>query len=142
MALTPQYSDAAVNAMAEALAALLNNGYLRIYDGPQPTTANEAITAENHLLAELRFAADAFIDAVAGVSASNPVTQDSSANATGIAEWGRALKSDGTTVVMDGSAGLTDANWLINDDNIIIGGTVSCSGVVLSVSTGGEYIPE
>ena len=45
---------------------LLDNGYLRIYDGTQPATANTAIGSQV-LLAELRFNADAAPVAVNGV---------------------------------------------------------------------------
>lgn len=101
MALNTQLSDEAVNAMANALATLLNNGYLRIYDGSQPTNANTAIGAQV-LLAELRFNATAAPSASSGLLTFNAITSDSSANATGTASWFRALKSDGTSVIMDG----------------------------------------
>src|SRR5262245_596819 len=96
-------ADIAVNAEADAVAALLNNGYLRIYDGTKPANAAVAITTQV-LLAELRFANPAaFAAAVAGVALGNVITDDSSADHTGTASWFRALKSDGTSVVMDGT---------------------------------------
>ena len=36
MALNPKLSDEAANAEADAVAELLDNGYLRIYNGSQP----------------------------------------------------------------------------------------------------------
>jgi hypothetical protein len=99
-------SNAAVNAEADAVCALLDNGYRRIYDGTQPATADTAITTQI-LLAELRFNATAYQSAIDGVATANAFTKDSDANATGTATWFRDFKSDGTTVVCDGSVGLS-----------------------------------
>lgn len=126
MALNTQLSNAGVNAEADALAALLNTGYLRIYDGTQPATADTAVGAQV-LLAELRFGATAFGAAVAGVLTANAITADSSANATGTAAWFRALKSDGTTAIMDGTVGTASANMIIATTSIAAAQTVSCS---------------
>lgn len=106
MAKNTQMADATVNAQADALSDLLDNGYLRIYDGSQPATADTAITSQV-LLAELRFNATAAPAASGGVLTFNAFTADSSANATGTATWYRCLKSDGSTVVMDGNVGAT-----------------------------------
>jgi hypothetical protein len=113
MALNPKLSDAAANAAADAVCALLNNGYLRIYSGTQATDANTALGAQA-LLAELRFNATAFGSSVAGVATANAITSDSDADATGTATWFRALKSDGTTVIFDGSVGTSGANLNLN----------------------------
>ena len=51
-----QLSNAAVNAEADALARLLDNGYLRVYDGTKPATGNTAISG-NTLMSEHRFSA-------------------------------------------------------------------------------------
>ena len=106
MANNLKLSNAAVNAEADALSVLLDNGYLRIYDGTQAATADTAIGAQV-LLAELRFNADAAAAATAGVLTFNAITQDSSANNTGTASWFRALKSDGSTVLFDGTVGVS-----------------------------------
>jgi hypothetical protein len=121
-------SNAAANASADATTALLNTGYLRIYDGTQAATADTAIGAQT-LLAELRFGATAFGAAVAGVATANAITPDSSANATGTASWFRALKSDGSTVVYDGSVGTADANLVLNSTAIQSGAAVSVSAM-------------
>lgn len=117
MANNPKLTNLAANAAADAVCALLNNGYLRIYSGTQPTTADEDITTQT-LLAELRFAATAFQPAVNGQATANALTADSSANATGTATWFRALKSDGTTKVFDGSVGTTGCDLNMNSVNI------------------------
>jgi hypothetical protein len=135
MALNPKFSNASANARADAHCALLNNGYLRIYDGTQPTNADTAIGAQV-LLAELRFSATAFGAAVAGVATANAITQDSSANATGTATWYRALGSDGTSVVEDGSVGTSSANLVLNSVAISSGAAVQVSSFTHTESKG------
>lgn len=138
MALNTQLSNTAVNAQADALAALLNSGYLRIYSGTQPATADTALSG-NTLLAELRFGATAFGAAAAGLLTANAITADSAADATGTAGFFRAFKSDGTTVVMDGSVGTSAANMILATTSISAAQTVSCSTFthdVLNSSTG------
>jgi predicted amidohydrolase YtcJ len=131
MALNLKLSNATVNAEADAHSALLNSGYLRIYDGTQPTNADTAIGAQV-LLAELRFGATAFAAASAGVATANAITSDSSANATGTATWYRTLKSDGTTVVSDGSVGTSGANLNLNSVAITAGAAVDCTAFVFT----------
>lgn len=126
MALNTQMADATVNAQADALSDLLDNGYLRIYDGTQAATADTAIGAQV-LLAELRFNATAAPAASGGVLTFNAITSDSSANATGTASWFRCLKSDGSTVVMDGSVGTSSANLILATTSIVAAQVVSCS---------------
>jgi hypothetical protein len=138
MSLNTQLANATVNGQADDLAARLNNGYLRIYDGTQPATADTAIGAQV-LLAELRFNATAAPAASGGLLTFNAITSDSSANASGTASWFRALKSDGTTVVLDGSVGTSGTNLVMATTTITSGQTVSCSSFthdVLNSSSG------
>ena len=99
-------ANATVNGQADDLARRLDNGFVRIYDGTIPTNADTAVGAQV-LLAELRANATSAPAAVAGVLTFNAVTSDSSNNATGTAAWYRALSSNGTTVVMDGTVTAT-----------------------------------
>jgi hypothetical protein len=124
VALNLKMANAAVNAEADALSDQLDNGYLRIYDGSQPATADTAIGAQV-LLAELRFNATASGAAVAGVLTFSAFTADASANASGTAAWFRALKSDGTTPVMDGSVGTATSDLILNAVAIAAGAEVS-----------------
>ncbi len=135
MALNPKRSNAAVNAAADAVCDLLDNGYLRIYDGTQPTTADTAITTQTKL-AELRFNATAFPAASAGVATANAITADTSADATGTASWFRALKSDGTTVVFDGSVGTSSADLVLNSVAISSGAQVSVTSFTYTENKG------
>ena len=112
--------DAAVNAEANALAALLNNGYLRIYEG---------VT----LLAELRFGATAFAPAAAGVITANAIIADSSANASGTADTMKAYKSDGTTLVFTGTVNTSNADLILDSVTIAQNAQVSVTGCTLTI---------
>jgi len=135
VALNPKFSNLAVNTEADALGVLLNTGYLRIYDGTQPATADTVITTQV-LLAELRFNATAFAAAVAGVITANSITSDAAADATGTASWFRALKSDGTSVVFDGSVGEATADLVLNDIGIVLGVVTAVTSLTITVSKG------
>lgn len=128
MALVPKLSNAAANAAADAVCVLANNGYLRIYDGTQAADADTAVGAQVKL-AELRLNATAFGAASAGVATANALTSDSDADATGTATWFRVLKSDGTTVLFDGSVGTSGANLNLNSVAIQIHAAVSVSSL-------------
>ena len=105
MAKNPTYSDEARNAKADAIVALLDNGYLRVYSGSQPVDPDTAIGAQV-LLAELRFAGPAAAGpAVDGVVTFDTIVADDDANETGTAAWFRAFKADGTSEVLDGTVG-------------------------------------
>jgi hypothetical protein len=126
MALNPQLSTSAANEAADAVCALLDGGYLRIYDGVQPASADTAVTSQT-LLAELEFGSPAFNAAANGVATATTIT-DGIAEETGTATWLRAVQANGTTAVFDGSVGTTGANLNLTDTAITSAATVSVSG--------------
>lgn len=128
-------SNNVVNPQADALSDLADNGYLRIYDGTQPATADTAISTQT-LLAELRFNVTAAPAASNGVLTFNAITQDSSANNTGTASWFRALASDGTTVLFDGAVGTSGSDMNIATTSIVAGAIVGVTSFVYTVSKG------
>ena len=129
-------ANATVNAQADALARLLDNGYIRIYDGTIPTNADTAVGAQV-LLAELRANATSAPAAVAGVLTFNAVTSDSSNNATGTASWFRALQSNGTSVVMDGTVTATGGGGDMTINSIAIS-----SGATTEVTSWTHTVPK
>jgi hypothetical protein len=135
MALNPKLSNVAANAEADAVCALANNGFLRIYDQTQPVTADTAVGAQV-LLAELTFGATAFGAASSGVATANAIAQDASANATGTATWFRVLKTDGTTVLFDGSVGTSGANLNLNSVAITTGAAVQVTALTFTAQKG------
>lgn len=134
MANNPKLTNLAVNTKADALAALLNSGFIDIYDGAQPATGDTAITSQVKL-ARLTFGNPAFSAAVAGVATANAITADSDADATGTAAWARVLKSDGTPV-FDCSVAAASADLIINAVAIVQHTTVSASAFTLTESKG------
>ncbi len=124
-------TNVAANAAADAIAPLLNNGYLRIYSGVQPATADTALSG-NTLLAELRFGATAFGAAAAGVATANAITADASADASGTATFARLFKSDGTTAVLDCTVGTGGTDIVLNSAAISAGATVSISALTFT----------
>lgn len=133
MALNPKISNAAANAAADAICALANGGFLDIYDGTQPVTADTAIGAQVKL-AGLTMNATAFGAAVAGVATANAIGSDASADASGTATWFRVTKSDHTTVVFDGSVGTATSNIVISSTTIVATGTVAVSSLTFTQS--------
>ncbi|MDP9265223.1 MAG: hypothetical protein M3O91_03770 [Chloroflexota bacterium] len=131
MALNPKRSNESATAAADAMAALCNNGFLDIYDGAQPATADTAVGAQVKL-ARLTLGATAFAAAVAGVATANAITQDSSADATGTAAWFRVWKSNGTSPVWDGSVGTATSDLVLNSVAISAGAAVAVTSLTLT----------
>ena len=126
-----QTSITARNAELDALAPLANSGYIRIYTGGIPATPETAVSGT--LLAELQFNATAFGAAAAGVITANAITQDSSADNTGVAGTYRALKSDGTTALWDGTVSTSGADLNLNSTSINSGVAVSISSLTVTL---------
>lgn len=125
-------SDTAANAEANALAPLLNGGFIEFYTGTQPVNANTALSG-NTLLATLTFGSPAFGSAAASVITANAIASGT-AVATGTATFARLYKSDGTTVVMDVAVGTTGAGINLNTTSIVTGGLVSITSFSHTVS--------
>ncbi len=132
MSLNPKAATATRNASIDAAAALLNSGKLRIYDGTQPATADTAVSTQN-LLATLTFNATAFASASSASAAANAITS-AIAVFTSTATWFRALKSDNSTVVMDGSVGTASSNLVLDSTAIVSGGTVAVSAFTITMA--------
>ncbi len=128
MAKNTQLAHATANGQGDNLAARLNTGYLRIYSGTQAANANTALGAQV-LLAELRFSATAAPATSNGVVTFNAITSATAGN-TGTATWFRALASDGTTVVLDGSVDIA-----ANTPNLALSAVAISSGATVSVSS-------
>jgi hypothetical protein len=134
-------SDTAAKTGCDAVAALANGGTVKIYAGTQPVDANTAVGAQT-LLATLTFGSTAFAASVASgttptrkaTATANSIADDTSADATGTATWFRCLKSDGTTVIMDGSCGVTGsgADMELATTSLVIGEDVPITNFTLS----------
>lgn len=125
------YSDGHAAVLNDAGKAQFNSGVLKVYAGTQPTDANTAITSQT-LLGTFTFASTAFGSSSASGTtpsrssvATAAAISDVIAAATGTATWFRALKSDGTTVIGDGSCGTSGADLNLTDVSITAGETMS-----------------
>lgn len=132
MALNPFYSDAVVEAAANAKTAYVNGGFLMIYSGSQPADANQAVTGT--LLAKLPLSATAFAAATAsGAAGSRVVTAvanaitSASALASGTAGYHVFMKSDGVSVGWMGSVGTSGCDLNLNSTTITSGTPVTVS---------------
>ena len=128
MALT--YSNAVRSAQNEALISFAGtNAIINMYAGTPPASANTAITTQT-LLLSLPIVG-AFGTNSNGVITLNSVTPTSATNG-GVATFFRITKSDGTTVVMDGSIGTSGADLILNTTTIVALQTVSItSGTII-----------
>lgn len=125
MANNLKYATAMRNARLDAITTFVGgSALLRIYDGTQATNPQTAVSGQT-LLAELTCNAIFAPSASGGVLTPNAVTSDSSANATGTASWYRLVKSDGTTVVEDGTVGTSGCDLNINSVSISSGAAVA-----------------
>lgn len=131
MAADPRITNAIASSMADIIGVALDSGTLKIYTGTIPTNADTALGAQT-LLGTLTFGADAFPGASNGVLTANAITADSSADATGTAAWFRCLKTDGTTVVMDGTVGTSGEDLNLNTTSIVTGANISISSMTIT----------
>ena len=129
MALNTQLADATVNAQASALAALCNGGKIKVYDGTQPATADTALSGQT-LGVTVTFNETAFGAPSGGVLTANAITSGT-AVASITPTWARILKSDGTTTIMDVSAGASGCNLTIGA--FTLGTVVSCTSFTHTV---------
>lgn len=120
------------NAQLDTMTTLLNSGTLRLYSGTEPATPETALSG-NTLLAQLTFGNPAFGSAASGVATSNAITADSSADASGTATFFRCLKSDGTTVVYQGTVGTSGADLNLNSVAISSGAAVAISSLTVTL---------
>lgn len=120
-----RYSSETVDAQTDAVCGLLDDGYLQIYDGPQPDDGDEP--SDSVLLVELRFGNPAFLPSAGGVAQSTSIEM-ATATATGTARWIRTLQADHMSVVFDGNVGTSDSALNLDRLNIQLNANVLIGG--------------
>ena len=116
MASNLKYSNGTRNAQQQGLITYAGSGsIIHIYQGTQPTNANTAISGQT-LLVSLTISGGFGTDSN-GTLTLGTVT-DGTAVATGTAEFFRITKSDNTTVIMDGSVGVSGCDLNLNNTSI------------------------
>lgn len=135
--ITPTVAQGMLNStgFAEALGA---SPTLRIYSGTPPANAAAALSS-NTLLATLACAATP-LSATSDTGTAGRFTYaaiaSATAAATGTATFFRHLKSDGTTVIDQGSVGTTGADCNLNTTAITSGSTVSITSDTMDLPYG------
>ena len=125
MASNLKYSNGTRNAQQNGLITYAgSNALINIYAGSQPANANTAISGQT-LLVTLTVTGTFGTDSNATITLSS--VANGTAVATNTATFFRITKSDGTTVVMDGSVGISDADLVLNNTSIATGQVVSIS---------------
>jgi hypothetical protein len=127
-------SNVVAHAEGEAIKALFNNGYVRGYHGTKPTNAEDPPTGST-LLFTMRFAATAYASQSNGLITFNALVDDADAAAGGDADWYRALESDGSTTLADGTCGVTGGGFDMEMPSVTIvqHQRVSCSSMTHTV---------
>lgn len=122
MASNLKYSNGTRDAQQQGLITYAGSGaIIHIYDGTQPANANSAATGT--LLVSLVITGSFGTDSN-GTLTIGSVTSGTSV-AAGTAQYFRITKSDNSTVVMDGSVGVSGSDMNLNTTTIGIGQTVS-----------------
>ena len=121
-----KYSNGTRHAQNEGLITFAgNNAIINIYQGTAPANANTGITTQTLLVTCVL--AGAFGTDTNGTLTLGTVN-DGVAVVSGTASFFRIFKADGTTVVMDGSVGVTGADLNLDTTTINITQTVNISG--------------
>ena len=122
------YSVGLRNSRLDAITTAVGaSGLLRIYGGSRPASGGAATT----FLAVLACAATFAPSASSGTLTANAITDDTAADNTGTATWFRVTTSAGAFVV-DGDAGTAGTELVLDDANIVAGGTVAVNSLVVT----------
>lgn len=121
-----KYSNGTRHAQNEGLITYAgNNAKIRLYSGTQPASANDAIGSQTMLV-------ECIVNGVFGTDTDGTLTLGTvnagTAVASGTASFFRIVKSDGSTVVMDGSVGVAGADLNLNTTTINVTQTVDITG--------------
>lgn len=137
----PGLANAQRTRAADAVLARLNSGFLRIYSGARPATADTALSG-NTLLSTLSFGATAFPASSSGVANANAITADTNAAATGRPTFARLVESNANSnaVVMDfwcAFSWIASTAYAVGDRVVNGGNQYRCTTAGTSAASGG-----
>jgi len=116
MASNLNYSNGTRNAQQQGLITYAGaDALMFIYQGTQPANANTAITDQT-VLVQMTIGGAFGTDSNGTLTITTPIT--GTAVTSGTASFFRITKSNGATVVMDGSVGTTDADLILDTTTI------------------------
>lgn len=144
MAADPYITQTVAQSLLTAFESAANAGtaaVINIYDSASAVPADaDTSNASDTLLAQLTCSASIFTSKTDGapgaVGTFDTITDDSSANATGTADYFRILTQSGGTVVFQGTVATSSADMIINTTSITEGSTVSISSATITVPEG------
>lgn len=119
-----------MDAVKTAVDAGSGAGVIKVYAGSIPANADAALGGAT-LLGTLTFSDPSFPAASSGVITASAITQDSSADATGTATFFR-VETSAAAVVMQGTAGTSGTDMILNTASIVAGGPIACTSFVLT----------
>jgi hypothetical protein len=126
--MTTGYAANLRNAQLDAITTFAGNAaLLRVYDGTRPATGGTATT----LLGTFTLGSPLASAAAAGVL-SPTLPSNTTGAAAGTATWFRIVKSDGTTHVIDGSAGTSGTDLVLNTATISVGVTMAITAFTIT----------
>lgn len=118
-------------AQAAALVGSFTDGsFVKFYQGTIPATPETAIGAQV-LLASVTMPTPAFTS-TNGLMTANAISAGSVAS-TGNAQFFRWFKSDATTVIADGSVGISSADCNLSTTALVSGGTVQITSFTYTI---------
>jgi len=119
------------NAMLDAIEVFAGTTpVLKIRTGAQP--ANCAAADSGSVVSTITLPSDWMAAADAGAKAMSGTWADASADATGVAAHFRLYKADGTTCVMQGSCGESDAQMILDNTDLNEGQAFSITSFTLT----------
>lgn len=126
--MTTGYAANLRNAQLDAITTFAGNAaLLRVYDGTRPATGGTATT----LLGTFTLGSPLAAGAAAGVL-SPTLPSNTTGAAAGTATWFRIVKADGTTHVLDGSAGTSGTDLVLNTATISVGVTMAITAFTIT----------
>jgi hypothetical protein len=126
--MTTGYNPLLRNSQLDAITAFAGPGAkLQLMDGTRPATGGAATTK----LAEFVLGSP-FAPAASGATLSPTLPAATTGLAAGTATWFRIVKADGTTHVIDGSAGTSGTDLVLNTATISVGVNVSVSAFTIT----------
>lgn len=132
MASNLKIAQATAQAQAAALVGTFtNSSQVQVYSGTQPSTPETALSG-NTLLATIVLPASSAFSSSNGVMTAGAIS-NVTIGATATATFFRWTKSDGTTVIADGSVGTSGADMNLNSTSLVSGAVLATSSFTFTV---------
>jgi hypothetical protein len=129
MASALKFGTSVRNTLANSITTIWNSGILKIYDAVPPTNPQASYTG--NLLAAITAPTTAFISATSGTASKAGTWSCTSVLTSGTAAGFRLSDSSTTAYILDGSVGLAGTDMILDNVNLIEGGTVTVNSFTI-----------